>query len=100
MVNIIPIIKRKIFNSFINKGALSEKNAKSLVELNLENRYSVIMNSLLKREAILKTTDNKYYLNNEYYQTREKRISLIRIIFITLMILVMVISILLILNII
>jgi hypothetical protein len=99
MVNIIPIIKRKIFNRFLNKGALSEKTAKSLAELNLKNRYSVIMNSLLKRDAILKTKDNKYYLNNEYYQTREKRISLIRIIFIPLMILVMIISILLILNI-
>ena len=66
MVSPVPAIKSKIMQLFANGKAFDEQTAKSLSELDLENRHSFIINNMIYRGKIIKTQDERHYMNPQY----------------------------------
>ena len=62
----IPLIRKKmIIKKLIECNAFSEKTAKTFLEAGIinPNGFNKINEKLIKEKIIVKTTDNKYYLN-------------------------------------
>ena len=74
MASPVPAIKSKIMRRFASGNAFDEQTAKSLSELNLENRHSLIINNMIRRGQIIKTQDERYYMSPQYYGERSTRI--------------------------
>lgn len=59
---------------FAECKAFDEQAAKSLSELDLENRHSIIINGMIRRGQIIRTQDGRYYLSPQYFEERSTRI--------------------------
>jgi len=73
MGNTVAIVQGKIIRIFAEANAFNKDTAKTLKELNLENRYSLMLNSLIRRGIIIKAFNGKYYLDYDYYQKHQDR---------------------------
>lgn len=58
--------KRQYINRFIEIGAITEENAKTLNELNIVK--NVIFRSMLRDKIVIQTESKRYYLNRGYDQ--------------------------------
>lgn len=94
MVSPVPAIKSKIMRRFAGDKAFDEQTAKSLSELDLENRHGFIINGMIRRGQIIKTHDERYYMNPRYYEERNTRILWVRRLVIPLVLLLIILSLL------
>ena len=62
----IPLIRKKLIIRKLSEcKAFSEESAKTFVEAGIinPNGFNKITDNLIKKQIIIKTKDNKYYLN-------------------------------------
>lgn len=71
--NVIAAVRGKIIRRFAGANAFNEGTAKTLAELNLENKHTLILNSFIRRGQIVRTNDDKYYLNYDYYVNLQRK---------------------------
>lgn len=64
----IPLIRKKLIIKKLSEfGAFSEDTAKSFKEIGLinPNGFTKTNDKLIKEKVLIRTKDNKYYINNQ-----------------------------------
>ncbi len=64
----VPLLRRMIIIKRLKRsGAISEETAKTLQEVGILNptRFPKVTDKLLKDKVLVRTKDNKYYLNKK-----------------------------------
>lgn len=74
MTSPVLAIKSKIMRRFAECKAFDEQTAKSLTELDLENKHSIIMNGMIRRGQIIRTQYGRYYLSPQYFEEHSTRV--------------------------
>ena len=87
----IAAIHGRIIRAFAGVDAFNEAEAKSLDELNLRLFARGMFRRMEQRGIIIKTNDERYYLDKEYYDTLMRRLKIIRPVAIILMVLALVV---------
>jgi len=72
MSGAVAAMHGRILRAFAKANAFSEAEAKSLEELGLPFEFGPFKR-LIKRGAIIKTADGKFYMNRTYYDARMQR---------------------------
>jgi len=74
----IAAMHGRIIRAFAGMGAFNEAGAKSLDELGLRFYARGIFRRMERRGIIIKTNDDRYYLDKDYYDARVKRLNVVR----------------------
>jgi len=74
----IVAMQSKIIRAFAEMGAFSEAEAKSLDELGLRFYARGIFSRMEQKGIIIKTNDNLYYLDKDYYEARTRRLNIVK----------------------
>jgi len=69
MSGAVAAMHGRILRAFAKTNAFSEAEAKSIDELGLPFEFG-LFKRLIKRGAIIKTADGKFYMNRAYYDAR------------------------------
>ena len=85
----VAAMRGRIIRAFVNAGAFSEAEAKSLDQLGLYSYAHGMFRRMEESGVILQTNNGRYYLDREYYEAREKRKKIIIPIAIALLIVVL-----------
>jgi len=92
----VAAMRGRIIRAFAEMEAFDEAGAKSLDELNLRFYAHGMFTRMEQRGIIIKTNDDRYYLDKEYYDSRMRRLSIVRPI--ALFLLVVVIALIIVFN--
>ena len=74
----VAAMRGKIIRAFARVGAFNETEAKSLDELGLRLYARGMFSRMEQRGIIIKTNDDRYYLDKEYYDSRMRRLNIVR----------------------